>query len=116
MKKVLVVDDGDRSIDHALAVELAELGYASVTTSFEAVEDVLRDLPLPSAVVLQMPDPSQRLSYGSFQALARRLEERLLPVGVPVIRFDRASAFRSGGCSAVLQSEFASYAVAKPDL
>src|SRR5215210_2153914 len=41
LQQVLVVDDGHRAIDHSLAAELAELGYASVTASLEAAEDVL---------------------------------------------------------------------------
>ena len=39
--KVLVVDDGERTPDDALSAELAGLGYASVTASLEAAEDVL---------------------------------------------------------------------------
>ena len=55
MPKVLVVDSGERAPDGALSAELAGMGYASVTTPFEAADDVLALIPSPAAVVLQMP-------------------------------------------------------------
>jgi hypothetical protein len=48
-QKVLVVDDGARNGEHALSAELAELGFASVTTSLEAAAPVTIRDPAPAA-------------------------------------------------------------------
>ena len=48
--KVLVVDNGERPLDRALSAELAELGFASVTVSREAADDVLALIRSPSAI------------------------------------------------------------------
>src|SRR3712207_2516189 len=83
--KVLVVDDGERSLDRALSVELAELGYASVTTSFEAAEDVLAVLPVPSAILLQLPRKAGQARQQGFRDLAERLRAKPDLKGVPVV-------------------------------
>ena len=71
--KVLVVDDGHRAIDHSLAAELAELGYASVTASLEAAHDVLAVIARPAAILLQASsrrDPA-------YAQLSERLREQI---------------------------------------
>ena len=83
--KVLVVDDGERSPDRALSVELAELGFASVTTSFEAAEDVLAVLPTPSAILLQLPSRPDPARQQSFRTLADRLRAKPGLTGIPVV-------------------------------
>ena len=83
--KVLVVDDGERSPDHALSVELAELGYASVTSSFEAAEDVLGVLPVPSAILLQLPSTPDATRHQEFRDLAERLKAKPGLADIPVI-------------------------------
>lgn len=96
LQKILVVDDGRRDADRALSAELAELGYASVTTSLEATEEVLAVIPAPAAILLQMParrgaarDPG-RADRASFVALAERLRAPAYR-GVPVIVLDRGA-------------------------
>ena len=83
--KVLVVDDGERSPDRALSAELAELGYASVTTSFEAAEDVLAVLPAPSAVLLQLPSTNDTARRQRFRDLVERLKAKPALAGIPVV-------------------------------
>jgi hypothetical protein len=83
--KVLVVDDGERSPERALSVELAELGFASVTTSFEAAEDVLAVLPAPSAILLQLPGTADSARHQSFRDLAERLKAKQALAGIPVL-------------------------------
>ena len=55
LQRILIVDDGARETDAALSAELAELGYASVTASLEATDEVLALIPTPKAIVLQVP-------------------------------------------------------------
>ena len=83
--KVLVVDDGERSPDRALSVELAELGFASVTASFEAAEDVLAVLPTPSAILLQLPSTPDGPRHQAFRDLANRLKAKQGLAGIPVV-------------------------------
>src|ERR671933_295927 len=83
--KVLVVDDGERSPDRALSVELAELGYASVTTSFEAAEDVLAVLPIPSAILIQLPNGPEGARHQAFRNLAEHLKAKRDLSGIPVV-------------------------------
>jgi hypothetical protein len=92
--KVLVVDDGERSVDRALSVELAELGYASVTTSFEAAEDVLEVLPLPSAILLQLPNKADAGRQRDFRDLAERLKGKEALRGVPVVLVEPRQGLR----------------------
>ena len=113
-QKVLVVDDGERRSDRALSAELAELGYASVTASLEATEDVLAIIPKPSAILLQLPNGKRSPDYESFMALAKRL--RANDYGIPVILVDPSAPSQPGGYASVLQDRFGARALAKPDL
>ena len=85
MPKVLVVDNGERAPDSALSAELAGMGYASVTTPFEAADDVLALIPSPAAVVLQMPHQADWAERRRFLDLARRLRKNLADRDTPVI-------------------------------
>ncbi len=111
LQQVLVVDDGHRAIDHSLAAELAELGYASVTASLEAAEDVLAVIARPAAILLQTSsrrDPA-------FAMLSERLREQMRQAGIPVIVVDEVVAGRTG--SAIdLQSQIGPYVLNQPDL
>lgn len=107
--KVLVVDDGERKPDRAISAELAELGYASVTASLEAAEDVLSLVPSPAAIFLEVPDRSRARRQG-FIDLANRLKARPSIGGVPIIVVDAAQAAAAGGYGAVLQSRLGRHA------
>ena len=85
MPKVLVVDNGERAPDSALSAELAGMGYASVTTPFEAADDVLALIPSPAAVVLQMPHQAGWAERRRFLDLASRLRKNLADRDTPVI-------------------------------
>lgn len=114
MKKVLVVDDGARGTDHALSAELAELGLASVTTSFEAADEVL-ELVEPAAILVQLPD--RRISearYAEFLKLAARLKSRRDSCA-PVILVDGRTGAPLGGHSA-WRDTFGAHAVSLPEL
>ena len=113
-QKVLVVDDGERTAARALSAELAELGFASVTASLEATEDVLAVIPRPSAILLQLPNGKGGLSYHSFMELAERL--RADNSGIPVILVDSSAPTYPGGYASVLQDRFGARALAKPEL
>jgi hypothetical protein len=112
--KVLVVDDGERSPDRALSVELAELGYASVTTSFEAAEDVLAVLPAPSAILLQLPSTPDGARQQSFRDLADRLKGKRGLAGIPVVLVERRQGAQALSAS-WLEEPFGAHALAKPD-
>ncbi|WP_112663471.1 hypothetical protein [Microvirga flavescens] len=85
LKKVLVVDSGERAPDSALSAELAGMGYASITTPFEAADDVLALIPSPVAVVLQIAEDAPAAERSKFLALAQRFQHMLGDSGVPVI-------------------------------
>src|SRR5215207_4121533 len=104
-QKVLVVDDGARNGEHALSVELAELGFASVTTSFEATDDVLEMLPPPSAILLQLPKRSQTANYKQFMDLAERLKAKKDMSGIPIILVEQPFGASGGGYASALQTE-----------
>ena len=111
LQQVLVVDDGHRAIDHSLAAELAELGYASVTASLEAADDVLAVITRPAAILLQTSsrkDPA-------FATLSERLRAQMLLIGIPVIVVDEI-ADRRAGTSIDLQSRIGPYVLNEPDL
>ncbi|NNM72058.1 hypothetical protein [Enterovirga aerilata] len=112
LQKVLVVDNGERDEVDPLAAELAELGFSSVTTSFEAADDVLQVLPQPSAIFLKMPQKSGDASSREILALADRLRIAQGPAGAPVFVWDRARMLQSGGVSALLRGEFSAEALA----
>ncbi|HEU6443414.1 MAG TPA: hypothetical protein VFF38_13680 [Microvirga sp.] len=107
MQKVLVVDNGERAPDSALSAELAGLGYASVTTPFEAADDVLALIPSPAAVVLQMPRHAKWSERKRFLELATRLRKTLAASHTPVI-----VTGGEGGAAMLLQNELSTRAVA----
>ncbi|KQP49018.1 hypothetical protein ASG40_16345 [Methylobacterium sp. Leaf399] len=111
LQQVLVVDDGHRAIDHSLAGDLAELGYASVTASLEAAQDVLAVIARPAAVLLQTSsrrDPAHAI-------LADRLRDQMRHAGIPVIVVDETFAGQAGG-TIDLQSRIGPYVLNEPDL
>ena len=61
------------------------MGYASVTTPFEAADDVLALIPSPAAVVLHMPRHADWAERRRFLDLARRLRKNMADSGTPVI-------------------------------
>jgi hypothetical protein len=115
LRKVLVVDNGERGSADPLSVELAELGLSSVTTSFEAADDVLDLIERPSAIFLKMPQEKQATAYQSFLDLADQLRRGERTSGIPVIVWDQALSMSSGGISAILQSEVGLLALAGPE-
>ncbi|MBF9234561.1 hypothetical protein [Microvirga alba] len=106
LQKILVVDNGERACEGALSVELAELGFASVTTPLEAADEVLATMPSPVAVLLQMPRRADLSERQRFQDLARRLRKTLSSSGVPVILTAGMT-----GIASVLQNELGAHAV-----
>jgi CheY-like chemotaxis protein len=106
--KVLVVDDGERSPDRALSAELAELGFASVTTSFEAAEDVLAVLPAPSAILLQLPMTADTTREQRFRDLAQKLKAKPALAGIPIVVVEPRQGIDSS-------EPFGAHALAKPD-
>ena len=113
--KVLVVDDGERSPDRALSVELAELGFASVTTSFEAAEDVLAVLPAPSAILLQLPGTPDAARQQAFRDLAERLKAKQALAGIPVVVVEPRRRIRAPSAARRMNEPFGAHALAKPD-
>lgn len=114
--KVLVVDDGERSPDRALSVELAELGFASVTTSFEAAEDVLAVLSAPSAILLQLPSTPDSGRQQGFRDLADKLKAKPGLKGIPVIVVEpRHGISAMSGAYLRIEDQFGLHALAKPD-
>ncbi len=103
MQKILVLDDGSRSAERTLSAELAELGYASVTASLDAADEILALIPDPAAIVLHLPRRSGVRETARFAALAARAEE----AGLPVVTVDSTNAgsrvdLRSWMCARVL--------------
>lgn len=111
MQKVLVVDNGERAPDSALSAELAGMGYASVTTPFEAADDVLALIPSPAAVVLQMPLRANWSERRRFLELASRLRKTLASSRIPVIVTGGVN-----GAVTMLQNELGARSVAAPEL
>ena len=111
LQQVLVVDDGVRAVDRSLSGELANLGYASVTASMEAADDVLAVIARPAAVLLQAPtrrDPA-------YARRAARLRGQLRDRGIPVILIGDAVEVRAGG-PVDLATRLGAYVAAQPDL
>ena len=113
-QKVLVVDDGARNAEHAISAELAGLGFASVTTSLEATDEVLELIPPPAAILLQLPKRSRTADYKDFMDLADRLKAK--NSAIPMILIEQAFGIPSGSYAAVLQSELGARALNKPEL
>lgn len=114
LQKVLVVDNGERALDFALSAELAEMGYASVTTPLEATDDVLALIPSPAAVVLQMPRQASWTERQQFLELAERLRVSLRSRQVPVIIVNGADG--NGAHASLLQSELGARVLCTPEL
>lgn len=115
MSKVLVVDTGRRGDADLLSTELAELGLASVTTSFEAASEVLHMIQRPSAIVLRMPLAREAVYRDSFVRLAAELRADERALGIPVIEWEPDASLAPGGISALLRSEVGPQAVAGPE-
>jgi hypothetical protein len=113
-QKVLVVDDGARNGENAISAELAGLGFASVTTSLEATDEVLELIPPPAAILLQLPKRSRTADYKEFMDLAARLKAK--NSGIPIILVEQPFGVPGGSYAAVLQSELGSKALNKPEL
>jgi CheY-like chemotaxis protein len=103
LQKVLVVDNGERTLDCALSAELAEMGYASVTAPLEATEDVLALMRSPAAVVLHIPRHAAGSERRQFLELAERLRKNLQDRNTPVIVMTGIGG--SGAQASLLQSE-----------
>jgi len=114
-QKILVVDDGARTPDHALSMELAELGFASVTASLEAMDDVLGMIPPPAAIMLQLPKRGDAVPYRRFLELADRLKAGDRTCGIPVILVDRSSGLQQRGYAAMLQTRIGPQTVHTPE-
>ena len=110
LQQVLVVDDGRRAVDRSLAADLAGLGYASVTASIEAADDVLAVIARPAAIVLQLSSsPNPHIA-----ALANRLREQMRVGGIPVIEMDDAGP--RAGAPVDLKSRIGPYVLNEPEL
>lgn len=112
LNRIIVIDNGDRSSDAALSAELAELGFASVTTSLEAADEVLALLPSPAAILLQLPRGVDQQTRSSFSTFAARM--RALNSNIPVILIDPGRDGPNNGYAALLQAQVGSPAFAKP--
>ncbi|SFK36329.1 hypothetical protein SAMN04488125_101401 [Methylorubrum salsuginis] len=110
LQQVLVVDDGHRAIDRSLAADLAGLGYASVTASIEAADDVLAVIARPAAILFQL----SRGASPEIAALAARLREQMRAGGIPVIDMDDAGP--RPGAPVDLKSRIGPYVLNEPDL
>jgi CheY-like chemotaxis protein len=113
MQKVLVVDNGERALDGALSAELAEMGFASVTTPLEATEDVLALIPSPAAIVLQMPRRASWSERKRFLQLADRLRTSLQASKTPVIVMRGSDG--NGAHASLLQSELGARVLSRPE-
>jgi hypothetical protein len=115
LRKVLVVDDGARTPEHALSGELAELGFASVTASVEALDDVLAVISKPAAILIQLPHDRFGARHQQFIDVAERLKSREKASGIPVVVLDRASCMAPGGYASVLQTSVGASPLNKPE-
>jgi hypothetical protein len=114
-QKVLVVDDGARNSGNALSAELAELGFASVTTSVEATDELLAMIPPPTAILIQLPKRSASAQLKQFMDLAERLKGRKEISGVPIIIVETPLG-AAGGYASVLENGLGAGALSKPEL
>lgn len=111
LQQVLVVDDGVRAVDRSLSGELANLGYASVTASMEAADDVLAVIARPAAVLLQAPTRRNP----AYARRAARLRGQLRDRGIPVLLIGESGAPQAGG-PVDLATRLGAYVAAQPDL
>lgn len=110
LQQVLVIDDGVRAVDHSLSAELAELGYASVTTSLDAADDVLAVISRPAAVLLQSSGRGV-----DFADRAASLRARMVEAGIPVILVEGRAGGR-GAFPVDLKDCIGPYVLNEPDL
>lgn len=113
-QKVLVVDNGERALTSALSAELAEMGYASVTTPLEATDEVLGLMSSPAAIVVQIPRDATWEERRAFLALAERLRLEQKASGTPVIVMNGADG--QGAHASLLQSELGARILSNPAL
>lgn len=116
LQKILVVDNGDRESVDPLSVELAELGVSSVTTAFEATEDVLEVIDRPAAIFLKMPRSRDSRAYRDFLEFADKLRGGERTSGVPVIVWDGLASAEQGGISEILRRNVGPEALSRPEL
>jgi hypothetical protein len=112
LKRIIVVDTGERGPEAAISAELAELGITSVTMSLEAASEVIATLPEPDAVFLHLPDDAGPVIRASFAAFADELEAN--NPALPVITIDGATDQIAGGHMSLLQSQISAASTAKP--
>jgi len=112
LKRIIVVDTGDRGPDATVSAELAELGIMSVTLSLEAAAEVIGTLPEPDAVLLHLPDEAGPAIRADFAAFADELEAS--NPTLPVIIIDGAADQIVGGHISFLQGQISAASVAKP--
>lgn len=116
LQKILVVDNGDRESVDPLSVELAELGVSSVTTAFEATDDVLDVIDRPAAIFVKMPRASDSRAYRDVMDFADKLRLRESTLGVPVIVWDGQAGAAQGGISEILRRNVGADALSRPEL
>lgn len=112
LHRIIVVDHGERNPDYGASLALAELGYATVTTSLDAAEEVLALMQPPDAFVFDLPRETDEAVRLRFEALAEKL--RASRPDAPVIIFDRGRSGAQGGYAALLQGAIGSCALAGP--
>jgi hypothetical protein len=115
LQRILIVDDGAREADAALSAELAELGFASVTASLEATDEVLAVIQTPKAIVLQVPRGADADERARFLRLADRLRANRGEVGPPVIVADAAALAAPGGFARLLEAKVGTGVLAGPN-
>jgi hypothetical protein len=91
-------------------------GFASVTASLEATDDVLGTIAPPAAIMLQLPNRSVALPYRRFMELAARLKAGVRTSRIPVILVDRSSGLQQRGYAAMLQTRIGTQTVHTPEL
>jgi CheY-like chemotaxis protein len=114
-RKVLVVDDGARAPDHALSANLAELGYASITASLDAADEVLALVPSPAAILLQLPRPKTGADRQRFLALADRLRTTKGTADIPLILLEQPWATFPGNSHLPLETSFGAPVLNEPE-
>lgn len=115
LQRILIVDNGDRETDAALSADLAELGYASVTASLDAADEVLALIPTPTAIVLQMPRAAGPLERARFKQLAERLRARRDDGRAPVLLLEPETITAPGGFVRLLEAQVGAGVLARPE-
>ncbi|MGY6568301.1 MAG: hypothetical protein ACXIVE_04835 [Salinarimonas sp.] len=112
LKRIIVVDTGDRGPDAAISADLAELGIMSVTLSLEAASEVISTLPEPDAVFLHLPDGAGPAIRADFAAFAGELEAS--NPALPVITIDGAADQMAGSHLSFFKGQIGSASSEKP--